>query len=175
MKIGGRFLSILLVALIVAGCATPEERRQREAARQAQIQACKSRGGTPYVSKYTGRLHECLSANQQAEADKKRIACTRSGGRPNYNTVNGLLKGCIYPNNNSNPWVFQPYCPPNKYGIYGCPPAGNTNNNSSGDYDWDWDYQPANRQWVCRGIQTGRYAELSNCAWDAKDDDRWPG
>jgi len=43
------------------------------------------------------------------------------------------------------------------------------------DYDWDWDYQPANNQWVCRGIQTGQYAELYNCAYDVKDDDRWPG
>ena len=43
------------------------------------------------------------------------------------------------------------------------------------DYDWDWDYQPSNNQWVCRGIQTGQYSELSNCAYDVKDDDRWPG
>jgi len=43
------------------------------------------------------------------------------------------------------------------------------------DYDWDWDYQPANAQWVCRGIQTGRYANQDNCAYDFKDDDRWPG
>lgn len=42
------------------------------------------------------------------------------------------------------------------------------------DYDWDWDYQPANGQWVCRGIQTGQYAELENCAYDYQDDDRWP-
>lgn len=43
------------------------------------------------------------------------------------------------------------------------------------DYDWDWDYQPANAQWVCRGIQTGRYSALENCASDPQDDDRWPG
>ena len=53
------------------------------------------------------------------------------------------------------------------------------NSGSSGytatDYDWDWDYQPANNQWVCRGITTGQYAELENCANDAVDDDRWPG
>ena len=42
------------------------------------------------------------------------------------------------------------------------------------DYDHDWDYQPRNNSWVCRGVQTGQYAELSNCAYDAKDDDRWP-
>ena len=42
------------------------------------------------------------------------------------------------------------------------------------DYDWDWDYQPGNNQWVCRGIQTGQYAELENCTYDYKDDDRWP-
>ena len=146
MKIGGRFLSILLVALIVAGCATPEERRQRAAANQAQIQACKSRGGTPYVSDWTGRLNECLSAKEQKEVEQKIVACTFLGGTANFNTINGLYKGCIFPNVNR-----------------------------SQDYDWDWDYQPANRQWVCRGIQTGRYAELSNCAWDRKDDDRWPG
>jgi hypothetical protein len=42
------------------------------------------------------------------------------------------------------------------------------------DSDWDWDYQPSNRQWVCRGIQTGRYSQLSNCTYDVKDDNRWP-
>lgn len=42
------------------------------------------------------------------------------------------------------------------------------------DSDWDWDYQPSNGQWVCRGIQTGQYSQLSNCAYDLKDDDRWP-
>ena len=46
---------------------------------------------------------------------------------------------------------------------------------ASSDSDWDWDYQPRNNQWVCRGIQTGQYAELENCAYDAVDDDRWPG
>jgi len=46
---------------------------------------------------------------------------------------------------------------------------------STKDYDWDWDYQPANSQWVCRGIQTGQYAELENCLYDVQDDDRWPG
>ena len=42
------------------------------------------------------------------------------------------------------------------------------------DYDWDWDYQPANGQWVCRGIQTGQYAKLDNSAYDHQDDDRKP-
>lgn len=42
------------------------------------------------------------------------------------------------------------------------------------DWDWDWDYQPANGQWVCRGVQTGQYALIGNCAYDLKNDDRWP-
>jgi len=42
------------------------------------------------------------------------------------------------------------------------------------DYDHDWDYQAGDNSWVCRGVQTGQYAELSNCAFDTKDDDRWP-
>jgi hypothetical protein len=43
------------------------------------------------------------------------------------------------------------------------------------DSDWDWDWQPANATWVCRGITTGQYAALSNCQYDIKDDNRWPG
>lgn len=45
---------------------------------------------------------------------------------------------------------------------------------STQDYDWDWDYFKSNGQWRCRGIQTGRFADNSNCLWDLKDDDRWP-
>tara|TARA_Y200000002_G_C22105064_1_gene424336 strand:+ start:243 stop:506 length:264 start_codon:yes stop_codon:yes gene_type:complete len=46
--------------------------------------------------------------------------------------------------------------------------------NQSSDYDWDWDFQPGNNQWVCRGVQSGQYAELSNCSNDLMLDDRWP-
>jgi hypothetical protein len=52
--------------------------------------------------------------------------------------------------------------------------SDSSNNGYTTDYDWDWDYQPGNSQWVCRGIQTAQYAELSNCAYDVQDDDRWP-
>lgn len=45
---------------------------------------------------------------------------------------------------------------------------------SSNDYDWDWDFQPGNQQWVCRGVQTGQYAEVANCRYDSKTDYRWP-
>jgi len=41
--------------------------------------------------------------------------------------------------------------------------------------DWDWDYQPGNGQWVCKGIQTERYASPDGCAMNLKDDNRWPG
>ena len=47
-------------------------------------------------------------------------------------------------------------------------------NTSQTDTDHDWDYQPGNNTWACRGVQTGQYADLDNCAYDIKDDDRWP-
>ena len=53
--------------------------------------------------------------------------------------------------------------------------SGSSSSYATSDTDWDWDYQPANNQWVCRGIQTGQYAELENCQYDEVDDDRWPG
>jgi len=52
--------------------------------------------------------------------------------------------------------------------------GGGGGGHAPSDSDWDWDYQPKNGQWACRGIQTGQYAEISKCAGDYKDDDRWP-
>lgn len=52
---------------------------------------------------------------------------------------------------------------------------------SAKDVSYSWDEQPApygsgtGRQWVCRGEQTGQYADLSLCAFKIKVDTRWPG
>jgi hypothetical protein len=46
------------------------------------------------------------------------------------------------------------------------------------DFDWDWDLQSNVRGepiWVCRGVQTGEYAEVSRCAFKLQTDLRWPG
>lgn len=46
------------------------------------------------------------------------------------------------------------------------------------DYDWDWDeqYDGTNRLvWVCRGVQSGQYAEPSRCGFKMRTDIRWPG
>lgn len=50
---------------------------------------------------------------------------------------------------------------------------GNSRSNRK-DTDWDWDYLKASREWRCRGIQTGQFANNYNCRNDRKDDDRWP-
>ena len=52
-----------------------------------------------------------------------------------------------------------------------CKSAPRSNN---GDYDWDWDFQTSNGQFVCRGIQTGRYTALEKCQCYLMDDARWP-
>lgn len=43
------------------------------------------------------------------------------------------------------------------------------------DTEFAWDYLPGSRQWRCRGVQTGRFAENSKCAGKPKVDNRWPG
>lgn len=46
------------------------------------------------------------------------------------------------------------------------------------DYDWAWDYQNAPNgltMWVCRGMQTGQYAEKEHCAYKPMIDNQWPG
>ena len=47
---------------------------------------------------------------------------------------------------------------------------------SKGDYQWDWDafYRDGRLVWACRGVQTGRFAELERCRGKPKNDSRWP-
>jgi hypothetical protein len=47
---------------------------------------------------------------------------------------------------------------------------------SKTDFDWDWDgfWNSGSYVWMCRGIQTGRFASNDKCQYDFKDDDRWP-
>lgn len=48
----------------------------------------------------------------------------------------------------------------------------------SRDYSWAWDQQAAGygtTQWVCRGMQTGQYADQSLCANKIRMDTTWPG
>ncbi|MES2899503.1 MAG: hypothetical protein V4723_07230 [Pseudomonadota bacterium] len=48
---------------------------------------------------------------------------------------------------------------------------------ASHDYDWDWDqFYDRHFQlvWACRGIQTGQFANTSNCAYKTQTDYRWP-
>jgi hypothetical protein len=50
---------------------------------------------------------------------------------------------------------------------------------TSTDYEWDWDEiqhpTQAGSVWVCRGVQTGQFADSDRCAYRVKTDLRWPG
>ncbi len=55
--------------------------------------------------------------------------------------------------------------------------GGGNYTGSTTDYAWDWD-QFYNDQyqlvWICRGVQTGQFAELSKCYGKFQTDSRWP-
>ena len=53
------------------------------------------------------------------------------------------------------------------------PGAGNSSYSLTGGPYWDWDIFP-DGQYVCRSIQTGRFAEHYHCDGMPMDDDRWP-
>jgi hypothetical protein len=45
------------------------------------------------------------------------------------------------------------------------------------DYEWDWDEfydQYGNLVWMCRGVQTAQFVELSRCSDKYQTDTRWP-
>jgi len=46
------------------------------------------------------------------------------------------------------------------------------------DYDWAWDLQRGaygGTVWVCRGRQSGQYADQGRCAYKYQSDNTWPG
>lgn len=46
------------------------------------------------------------------------------------------------------------------------------------DYAWAWDLQRGSNGalvWVCRGIQSGQYAQQSKCQYKWQNDSQWPG
>lgn len=55
--------------------------------------------------------------------------------------------------------------------------GGGSSYASSSDYAWAWDQQPnqyGQRVWVCRGKQSGQYANTSQCAGQLQIDSEWP-
>lgn len=166
---------ILLMAL--GGCAlAPSDEKLAE--HRLKIKQCEARGGHPVRNIWNSQLlAKCMTRLEYNAKIKERQECEKEGGRVNVD-IYGFIQSCSYPVVSAPlppDTFYKPVCPPSKYPIYGCPAPGSTVNTYVTDYDWDWDYQPANGQWVCRGIQTGQYAALSNCAYDIKDDNRWPG
>ncbi len=56
--------------------------------------------------------------------------------------------------------------------------GGGSGGGTAYDFDWEWDqHYGSNRQlvWSCRGVQTGQFAALSNCASKFQNDWKWPG
>ena len=175
-------LSIALcIGLLLSSCVSPEIAYEE----QQKKNQCIASGGRVLENEIWPELmRRCIPAHQWKESDRKIAECKAQG---NYYRVDyeGLFQGCYLPTpvvatqpvEAYNPFDSAPSClfcrlqenngdgyrPTTSY------PSART------DSDWDWDYQPGNGQWVCRGIQTGQYAALSNCAYDIKDDNRWLG
>jgi hypothetical protein len=48
---------------------------------------------------------------------------------------------------------------------------------TTGDYSYAWDqfyHSSGSLVWACRGRQTGRFAQASNCAYEPRHDQTWP-
>ena len=171
----------LFVALLLSGCVSPEIAYEE----QQKKNRCIASGGRVLENEIWPELmRRCIPAYEWKASDKKIAECKAQG---NYYRVNneGLFQGCYLPTPVVATQPVQAYDPSkNAPSCLFCRMHENngdaykpTTNYPSvrTDTDWDWDYQPANRQWVCRGIQTGRYASPDRCAMDLKDDNRWPG
>ena len=169
------------VELVVSGCVSPERAYQ---AQQETIR-CVANGGRVIDNVVAPQLMQrCISARELKESERKIAECRAAGNiyRTNYE---GLFQGCYLPApvvatqpvEAYNPFDSAPsclFCRMHEDGNDAYKPTTGYPSART-DSDWDWDYQPTNRQWVCRGIQTGQYAPASNCAYDVKDDNRWPG
>jgi hypothetical protein len=56
--------------------------------------------------------------------------------------------------------------------------GGGAGVSTTSDYSWEWDQfygQYGALVWSCRGVQTGRFAEMHRCSGKAQSDWMWPG
>lgn len=152
-------------------CVTPQELAQL----RRQKQACIDSGGLAQVDSRYGLYTQCLSraaVQAQAEAYQRATQAAADAFKNAPCIACGMSERMG--GQSSSPSYTTPapaYVPPVSTPSTSAPTYPST----TVDWDWDWDYQPANGQWVCRGIQTGQYAVPDRCAMDIKDDNRWPG
>ena len=172
---------LLTVATLITSCVSPELAKKE----RYDKQRCTASGGRVVDNKIWPELMvRCIPEYEWKASDRQIAECRAQG---NYYRVDyeGLFQGCYLPNPVATTQPVQAYDPSkNAPSCLYCRLHENDGDaykpttgypSARTDYDWDWDYQPANGQWVCRGIQTGRYATADRCAMDIQDDNRWPG
>ena len=185
------FSTVALITLLLSSCVSPERAYEAQQAKNR----CVANGGRVVDNVIAPKLMQRCIPSYEWKASDRKIAECRAGGNYYKTDYEGLFQGCYLPttvvatqpvqaydpSKNAPACLFcrmqeksgDAYKPTTSMPSYSAPAPNYPS--SQTDYDWDWDYQPANGQWACRGIQTGRYAQHSNCLYDAKDDDRWPG
>ena len=187
-----RFAWIAIITMLLSACVSQEQRQMVE----RQIANCERLGGVAQYDRVFLIFERCVDRFELARLEKKKQECINNGGLAQVDARYRLYQKClsraaVQAQMNTYQRAAQAAADGFKNapciacglsdrfdGVlpnYSAPAPTYTNPSSVTDYDWDWDYQPANGQWVCRGIQTGRYASPDRCAMDLKDYNRWPG
>jgi len=158
---GGRVVDNVIAPQLMQRCIPSYEWK----ASDRKIAECRA-AGNYYKTNYEGLFEYCVTAESVAASQEayRRAAQSMSDSFKNSPCIACGLSDRFGNDGESS-------SPPS----YSAPSPSYKSPSSATDWDWDWDYQPANGQWVCRGIQTGRYASPDRCAMDLKDDNRWPG
>ena len=192
-----RFVWIAIITMLLSGCVSQEQRQMVE----RRIANCEQLGGVAQYDRVFLIFERCVDRFELARLEKKKQDCISSGGLAQVDARYRLYQKCLSPavvqaqvnayqraaratadGFKNAPCIacglsdrFGNEAGETSSPSYPAPAPSYTAPSSVTDWDWDWDYQPGNGQWVCRGIQTGRYASPDRCAMDLKDDNRWPG
>ena len=90
-----KHLSVWLLAVFLAGCATPEEKVAREQKNAREIAQCKATGSRVVLS--WGRLSHCVSPEQDARSLQLASACMAGGNIPDMHPYSDVFRECKAP------------------------------------------------------------------------------
>lgn len=157
MKVHTRSLSALALITLVTGCAVTPSSFYQNPSSHGLAKICRAYQGQEAIkdSKFRSALASELSRRGKSAAECNSIIA--DADRTNA-AIGAALVGAAV--------------------LYQASKSGGGGGGvSTSDYSYAWDqfyHSSGNLVWACRGRQTGRFAETSNCASSPKNDLTWP-
>lgn len=155
-----RAIAAMVFTPFLVGCAVTPAAFYRDPSRYSEVQICRASEGKAAQSDsaFRNSLGSELSRRGKSLSDCREII-ERANTEAAIATAAILGAAILLHEANKSGGYSSGYAP-------------------STDYSYAWDqfyHSNGSLVWACRGRQTGRFSELSNCQYLYKNDNTWPG